>query len=75
MTIPHEAIYKSLFIQARGVLNKELLAHLRSRPDHASGPNRDNGRSDPGQIVDSVSIRDRPAEVEDRAIPGHWEGD
>lgn len=48
MTIPHETIYKSLFIQARGVLKKELLVHLPRRPDRASGPNRDNGRSDPG---------------------------
>jgi IS30 family transposase len=75
MRVSHETIYRSLFIQARGVLKKELMEHLRSkrrmrRSRHAtvSGQSR-------GQIVDAVSIRDRPAEVEERAIPGHWEGD
>jgi IS30 family transposase len=75
MRVSHETIYRSLFIQARGVLKKELLDHLRSkrrmrRSRHAtvSGQSR-------GQIVDAISIRERPAEVEDRAIPGHWEGD
>src|SRR5271169_6648187 len=65
----------SLFIQARGVLKKELMDHLRSkrrmrRSRHAS----EHGHSR-GQIVDAISIRERPAEAEDRAIPGHWEGD
>ena len=75
MRVSHETIYRSLFIQARGVLKKELMDHLRSkrrmrRSQHAtvSGQSR-------GQIVDAISIRERPAEVEDRAIPGHWEGD
>jgi len=71
----HEAIYRSLFIQARGVLKKELIAHLRTRRTlrHARRAEaRDELR---GRIPDAVSIRDRPAEVEDRAIPGHWEGD
>jgi len=75
MRVSHETVYRSLFIQARGVLKKELLDHLRSkrrmrRSRHAtvSGQNR-------GQIVDAISIRERPPEVEDRAIPGHWEGD
>jgi IS30 family transposase len=75
MQVSHETIYRSLFIQARGVLKKELMDHLRSkrrmrRSRHAtvSGQSR-------GQIVDAISIRERPAEVEDRAIPGHWEGD
>ena len=75
MRVSHETIYRSLFIQARGVLKKELMDHLRSkrrmrRSRHAtvSGQSR-------GQIVDAVSIRERPAEVEDRAVPGHWEGD
>jgi IS30 family transposase len=75
MRVSHETIYRSLFIQARGVLKKELMDHLRSkrrmrRSRHAmaSGQSR-------GQIVDAISIRERPAEVEDRAIPGHWEGD
>jgi IS30 family transposase len=75
MRVSHETIYRSLFIQARGVLKKELMEHLRSkrrmrRSRHAS----EHGQSR-GQIVDAISIRERPAEVEDRAIPGHWEGD
>ncbi len=75
MHVSHETIYRSLFIQARGVLKIELMDHLRSkrrmrRSRHAtvSGQSR-------GQIVDAISIRERPPEVEDRAIPGHWEGD
>lgn len=73
--VSHETIYRSLFIQARGVLKKELLAHLRAtrairRSRHASLK-----RDGLGQITDAVSIRERPATVEDRAIPGHWEGD
>ena len=75
LRVSHETIYRSLFIQARGVLKKELMDHLRSkrrmrRSRHAtvSGQSR-------GQIVDAISIRERPAEVDDRAIPGHWEGD
>jgi IS30 family transposase len=75
MRVSHETIYRSLFIQARGVLKKELIQHLRSkrlirRSRHA----RAGGKSQ-GQIVDAISIRERPAEIEDRAIPGHWEGD
>jgi IS30 family transposase len=65
----------SAVIQARGVLKKELLDQLRSkrrmrRSRHASASGQSRG-----QIVDAVSIRERPAEVEDRAVPGHWEGD
>ena len=75
MRVSHETIYRSLFIQARGVLKKELMDHLRSkrrmrRSRHAS----EHGQSR-GQIVDAVSIRERPADAEDRAVPGHWEGD
>lgn len=71
----HETIYKSLFVQARGVLKKELMAYLRSprsmrRPLHSSLKS-----SGLGHIKDMVSIRERPASVEDRAVPGHWEGD
>jgi len=73
--VSHETIYRSLFVQARGVLKKELLSHLRSkraiRRSKQAGLNGD-GR---GQIKDLVSIRQRPAAVEDRAVPGHWEGD
>jgi IS30 family transposase len=75
LRVSHETIYRSLFIQARGVLKKELIQHLRSkrrirRSRHASI----HGHSQ-GKIVDAISIRERPAEAEDRAIPGHWEGD
>jgi IS30 family transposase len=75
LRVSHETIYRSLFIQARGVLKKELMDHLRSkrrlrRSRHASVSGQSRG-----QIVDAISIRERPPEVEDRAIPGHWEGD
>jgi IS30 family transposase len=73
--VSHETIYRSLFVQARGVLRKELLCHLRSkrtiRRSRQAGLHKDRR----GQIVDPVSIRERPAVVEDRAVPGHWEGD
>jgi IS30 family transposase len=75
MRVSHETIYRSLFIQARGVLKKELIQHLRSkRLIRRSLHSRAAGQSR-GQIVDAISISERPAEVEDRAIPGHWEGD
>jgi IS30 family transposase len=75
MWVSHETIYRSLFVQARGALKKELIGHLRSkrrirRSRHAT--DRGLGR---GEIADAISIRQRPAEVEDRAVPGHWEGD
>lgn len=74
MGVSHETIYLSLFIQARGVLKKELKAHLRSRRTtrRAHGTSR-KGQQARGSIQDPMSIRERPAEVEDRAIPGHWE--
>jgi IS30 family transposase len=73
--VSHETIYRSLFVQARGVLKKDLQAHLRSgrairRSRHATG--KGDGR---GSLTDIISIRERPASVEDRAVPGHWEGD
>lgn len=75
MQISHETIYRSLFIQARGVLKKELIHHLRSNRVMRHSKN-DRSRSQVrGQIIDAVSIRERPAEIEDRAVPGHWEGD
>ena len=75
MRVSHETIYRSLFIQARGALKKELMDHLRSkRRMRRSRHSSEHGHSR-GQIVDAVSIRERPAEAEDRAIPGHWEGD
>ena len=75
MQVSHETIYKSLFIQARGVLKKQLMAHLRSRRIMRRGKTSSTGDQTRGQIIDAISIRDRPAEIEDRAIPGHWEGD
>lgn len=74
MQLSHETIYRSLFIQARGVLKKDLMAHLRiaRQMRNAKGGTAKSGL---GQIVDAVSIRERPAEAEDRAVPGHWEGD
>jgi IS30 family transposase len=75
MHVSHETIYRSLFIQARGVLKQELIQHLRSkRRIRRSRHARDSGHHS-GQIVDAISIRERPAEIQDRAIPGHWEGD
>lgn len=73
MHVSHETIYRTLFVQARGALKKELLGHLRKarlmrRPKAGHG-------SDRGQIIDAISIRERPPEAEDRALPGHWEGD
>ena len=75
LRVSHETIYRTLFLQARGALKKELIAHLRTvrrlrRPNgvaHSTGVR--------GHIVDAVSIRERPAEAQDRAVPGHWEGD
>src|SRR4030088_3255445 len=74
MQISHEAIYRSLFVQTRGVLKKELTAHLRTAR-RMRRPKSHNAKSGQGHILDMVSIRERPAEVEDRAVPGHWEGD
>src|ERR1700676_355863 len=75
MRVSHETIYRSLFIQARGVLKKELIQHLRfKRRIRRSRHARDSGHHK-GQIVDAISILERPAEIEDRAVPGHWEGD
>jgi IS30 family transposase len=73
MRVSHETIYRTLYIQARGALKKELIAYLRTqrprrRPHGAQGPQG-------GSIHGELSISQRPAEVEDRAVPGHWEGD
>jgi IS30 family transposase len=73
--VSHETIYRSLFIQTRGVLKKELLAHLRARRAIRRSRHASLKRDGLGQIKDAVSIRERPASVDDRAIPGHWEGD
>ena len=73
--VSHETIYRSLYIQARGVLKKELLEHLRARRTIRRSRHASLKRNGLGQIKDAVSISERPASVEDRAIPGHWEGD
>ena len=73
MHVSYETIYLSLFVQSRGVLKKALLAHLRQRRTYRRPQTR--GAHPGGHIVDAVSIRERPAAVEDRAVPGHWEGD
>lgn len=73
--VSHETIYRSLFIQTRGVLKKELLSHLRATRSIRRSRHATMKRSGLGQIKDTISIRERPADVEDRAIPGHWEGD
>jgi len=73
--VSHETIYKSLFIQARGALKKELLQHLRKTRAMRRSRHHTQKTKDHGRITNTVSIRERPAEVEDRAVPGHWEGD
>ena len=76
MRVVHETIYQALFVQGRGGLNKELVKHLRSKrkrrqPRTITARNRERG----GPIIDKVMITERPVEIEDRAVPGHWEGD
>jgi IS30 family transposase len=73
--VSHETIYKSLFIQARGALKKELLQHLRRTRALRRSRHHTQKTAEHGRITDTVSIRERPASVEDRAVPGHWEGD
>jgi hypothetical protein len=74
MQLSHEAIYQSLYVQARGALKRELVQHLRrQRGLRRSGPKRTARTT--GRIIDAVSIAERPPEAEDRVVPGHWEGD
>ena len=73
--VSHETIYRSLFIQARGVLKKELLQYLRSQRTIRRSRQHSMKNAGLGKICNAVSIRERPASVEDRAVPGHWEGD
>ena len=75
MQVSHEAIYRSLYVQSRGTLKRELTRHLRTgrqRRQPRSASRRGQGR---GKICDMTMISQRPAEVNDRAVPGHWEGD
>jgi len=74
MCISHETIYRALFIQSKGLLKRELLAQLRSKRTMRHARNHSNKGREWG-VVDGISISQRPAEVEDRAVPGHWEGD
>ena len=73
--VSHETIYRSLYIQARGVLKKELLEHLRRTRVMRRSRHHTQKTDNHGRITDTVSISERPASVEDRAVPGHWEGD
>jgi IS30 family transposase len=73
--VSHETIYRSLFIQARGALKKELLQYLRRTRVMRRSRHHTQKTDDHGRITDTVSISERPATVEDRAVPGHWEGD
>jgi len=75
MCVSHETIYKSLFIQSRGALKKSLATHLRTKRIMRRPKTAKIDRAPRGQIIDAISIRERPVHVEDRAIPGHWEGD
>jgi IS30 family transposase len=74
MRVSHETIYLSLFVQARGALRKELARHLRTGR-HTRRPLGHSVMNGQGQLRDTVHISERPAEAEDRAVPGHWEGD
>ena len=75
MHVSHETIYKTLYIQARGALKKELQRHLRTQRVMRQSKQYNTKGNARGGIIDAVSIHDRPAEVDDRTIPGHWEGD
>jgi IS30 family transposase len=75
MQVSHETIYLSLFVQSRGVLKKTLIRHLRRRRTMRRSKLATTAGQPRGQIIDAVSIRERPPSIEDRAVPGHWEGD
>ena len=73
--VSHETIYRTLFIQSRGALKKELLEHLRRSRAMRRSRHHTQKTADHGRISDTISISERPAAVDDRAVPGHWEGD
>jgi IS30 family transposase len=75
MRVSHETIYRSLFVQARGVLKKELLRHLRTKRIMRKSKLAGSEAQVRGRIAEALTIRERPAEAEDRAVPGYWEGD
>jgi IS30 family transposase len=73
--VSHETIYRSLYIQTRGALKKELVQYLRRPRVMRRSRHHTQKTGDHGQITEAISISERPASVEDRAVPGHWEGD
>jgi transposase, IS30 family len=75
MRVSHETIYLSLFVQSRGALKRELCDHLRSRRRLRRPPRQRSKHQGQGKIPNMMMISERPAEIEDRAVPGHWEGD
>ena len=75
MQVSHETLYRSLFIQARGALKKTLLQHLRRTRAMRRSRHHTQKTDDHGRISNAISISERPPSVEDRAVPGHWEGD
>jgi len=75
MRVSHETIYRTLFVQARGALKRELSAHLRSHRKRRGSRHAEGAGARGGSIVEELTIRERPAEADDRAVPGHWEGD
>ena len=75
MQVSHETIYRALYVQARGGLKRELTRHLRKGRSKRYARSQSSKRSGQGKLTEMVMISERPAEVEDRAVPGHWEGD
>ena len=75
MRVSHETIYRALYVQARGTLKRELTRHLRRGRQRRYARSQSSKRQGQGKLTDMVMISERPAEVEDRAVPGHWEGD
>jgi IS30 family transposase len=75
MQVSHETIYRALYVQARGGLKRELTQHLRKGRAKRYARAQSSKRSSQGKLTEMVMISERPAEVEDRAVPGHWEGD
>ena len=75
MRVSHETIYRTLFVQTRGALKRELTAHLRSHRKRRGSRHAEGAGARGGSIVEELTIRERPAEADDRAVPGHWEGD
>ena len=75
MRVSHETIYRALYVQARGTLKRELTRHLRTGRGRRFARSQSSKRQGQGKLTGMVMISERPPEVEDRAVPGHWEGD